>query len=801
MFRHTDYSYYLETYDGENCTATTIAKMDGVQGYNVTAIAADGEGKLYGIVGGAGQLVTIDKTTGACTTVGSLGIYPSGFNQSAVFDQTTGKLYWASAPSSYATTHCLYEVDLTTGKATKVLDLEKRVNGLYIAPKKADPATPAEVEDLAAQFTGTGTDVKVTFTLPSKNVGGNALSGDLNWSLSVAGAEVDHGSGLPGTAVEKTVTLEAGERELSLTVSQGELTAKAAKATVFAGYDTPTNISNLKSEVDGNSVKLTWDAPTATHEGGMLNQEALSYTVTRNPGATEVATGLKVCEFTDQLPDDFAKFYSWTVTVKYEGADDQSLTSDHVVSGKPYNAPYTQNFDGAESLADVTFGQYNDETGNSRPSPQWEIGELAGNKAAKLGTTYYFNHKDYLFTAPLNLEKGATYTLKYKLGADKASPTSWDYTTQSNVARPFELSVMLTKGMSAAEDAVVTPALKENIEFTTTDDTKEQFIEQEAIVFSVDETGTYNLCFLETGNLMMNNNINLFLDDIELTVEYPTPAPVADFKAEVENVGDRDVKVAFTCPDKDTNGNALIALSKVELYRGSELVKTFTEEAVPGAQVEYTDVDAPRGLHNYKAVAYIHENASTPQSASVRTGYLNNLEIAACSVPEAVAQGEIGQATVTVRNDAFEMALDYTVVLLIDGQEAATATGNPLSPDAEETYEFGLPWEGNEGKTVKVQFEVVFYGDENLDNNKSEEYSLSFAESGIEGIDASGSAAVKAAAGQLHVYNADGQLLRVFALDGRQVASTTVRGAHFTLQLAPGAYVVNVAGKSFKVTL
>lgn len=91
--------------------------VKGALSKHMLAIAADAEGTLFGIASD-GVLYKVDKETAALTKIGSTGITPAAYIQSATFDWLSGKLYWATTLTTDIAG--LYEVDTTTGKATLV---------------------------------------------------------------------------------------------------------------------------------------------------------------------------------------------------------------------------------------------------------------------------------------------------------------------------------------------------------------------------------------------------------------------------------------------------------------------------------------------------------------------------------------------------------------------------------------------------------------------------------------------------------------------------------------------------------
>ena len=97
-------------------------------------VAANNAGEVYG-VDGAGRLYTVNKSNGMLTLVGDTGIMPK-YTQSATFDPTTGKLYWAAMND---TTNGLYQVDTATAATTLMGNfvMNEEFGGLFIFGQSA----------------------------------------------------------------------------------------------------------------------------------------------------------------------------------------------------------------------------------------------------------------------------------------------------------------------------------------------------------------------------------------------------------------------------------------------------------------------------------------------------------------------------------------------------------------------------------------------------------------------------------------------------------------------------------------
>lgn len=777
-------SYALATFDADAKTATQIGPSDYMK---MDALTIDGEGTLYGISGSYGAIYTIDKTTGAYTQKFSLGVSADGNNQSAAYDAATGKIYWG-ATTMYSAS--LYAIDLEAQTCEKVYDfpMGQRFNGFYIPAPSTKSGAPAAPADLAATYTGNGNDVQVTFTAPEQTYGGNPLTGELQYVVTVDGDNADEGTIQAGAAYSKTLTMTEGLHTVVAYLSNSVGDGDKAVTKAFSGYDQPAAVTDLALAVEGNTVNLSWTAPVGKN-GGMPDMSKLTYKVTRNPGAVEVATGLTENQAADEIPDGLISEYSYTVTVVYDGADAESTASAGVMVGKPYSVPYTQNFDDAESLAAVAFKTLADRNTNT----VWELADIDGNKCARLAYEYMSGMAAHLFTAPIQFYAGATYTIKFKVACSSAGETP-------------QLRVNLSKSQSLTSADYIYPWIAARIDYVSTADNVGQFQEQ-TYEFSVAESGVYSVDFYDTTNSWAYGNA-ISIDDIEITGVFPTPAMVSDLTAAPVETGSRDIKINFTLPTQDVNGNDLASLTKVVIVRGDETVAEIdkmpgTEDPLTlGAQVEYLVENAPRGFQSYSVVAYNGDFASARATTSTMSGMLNNLVLKDVTFPDEIKIDGTGTVSVNVFNDGGDIALDYRIVLYADGQEEQSLPGELIHTDETLPYEFTIEWFESRPETMKYSVEIEFFGDEAPEDNKSDEYVVKFEPkpNSINDVEAAG-VSVTADGGILTVSGAAGMTVGVYTVDGRCVAAETKVPAVWRKALAAGTYVVTIGSNSLKVAV
>lgn len=106
------------------------------------------------------------------------------------------------------------------------------------------------------------------------------------------------------------------------------------------------------------------------------------------------------------------------------------------------------------------------------------------------------------------------------------------------------------------------------------------------------------------------------------------PAEASEVTLTPDINGENSADLSWTNPGKTLNEDPLTELTKVEVYRSDNLVKTFEKPAV-GVKMTFKDTDVITGLYTYKIVAYNAEGDGVPATV---TGFVGH------DVPEAVSE-------------------------------------------------------------------------------------------------------------------------------------------------------------------
>ena len=282
-----------------------------------------------------------------------------------------------------------------------------------------------------------------------------------------------------------------------------------------------------------------------------------------------------------------------------------------------------------------------------------------GTKAAYIYLSYTDNvtsNDDYLMTPEIALEAGKAYSLSSLIDGYSTSNISKCQIAVGSGDDPTTFSVLYTN---------------ENIN-TTTGFTVEQ-------QFEVPQSGNYRISYRAYGYALR-------VDEIVLTdIGYAgAPAAASDLVATAAADLSLSADISFVTPTLTTTGGALTALSKVELYRGDELINTFETPAL-GATLTWTDASAQAGYNTYRVIAYASDIVGAEASTTVYVGPDTPNAVTALTVAAAADGFTLSWTAptkgVVLGSDLDASALTYTITRVIGDAKTVVA-----SNVAETTY-------------------------------------------------------------------------------------------------------------------
>lgn len=574
------------SYDKSGETVTPIKEMDGVW----VAIAAAPSGQLYGIqsdVEGSGtsvkvnssSLYKIDRLTGEATLIGGTGQLPL-LTGSATIEARSGRMFWTVSPDASSSYLC--EVNLNTGAATKVLDFDdcKQVVGLYAPAPPAEDDAPAEVTDAVAAFNGGSLSGKLQFKAPSTLYNGTPASGALTYTVLLNGNEFAKGETSFGSTVSTDVTVaERGNYEFTISVANDKGSSPKVAVDRFVGFgvpQAPENVSAVKTS--GNKIGVSWNAVTASADGGYVDAAAVTYTVKRLPDEVVVSEKTTATSIED-TPDASGGMvaYSYVVSADNHGFVSGTVESNKVVCGTA-SLPWQENFKSSESLSFFTVIDAN------KDGKTWEYS--SGMVRVKYGSV---KMDDWLMSPPLSLEAGKVYHATFKARC-------------SNERYPEIIEAKWGVGNTVADmtDVLVDPT-------TLSGEYKELggFIKPSV-------SGIYHLGL---HGISEANMFNLEVCEIKVESGLNAGAPQApeNLLVTADANGEYKATVSLTAPKTDLSGNTITSIDKIELSRDGAVIHTFDNPAT-GGQLTYDDILEKGGDYVYSAVA-VNGNGSGMTSA------------------------------------------------------------------------------------------------------------------------------------------------------------------------------------------
>lgn len=584
----------LKTWDLTNNTKTTVARMAG----SLIVMAADRQGNLYGITASSsttsvdgGYLMKINKADGTLTKVGDTGVR-SYYDQSAVIDATGKTMYWFANDQKENSN--VYAVNLETAEATLIGATPNgdEVVAAWLVDQATADGAPSPASDLAVAFANGALTGSVSFGVPSLSYSGDALSGEVNYTVKANDAVVASGTAQAGATVSVPVTVaNDGYYEFVVTLTNEAGVSPEASVKAFVGNDIPLAVTDLTFANAEKKNTLTWTKPSGTVNGGYMADENLTYNVTRYPGAVSVATGLKVTTFQEDYTDDLLQSVYYTVAPVNAGHVGEEAKSNVIVLGSYLQPPYSEDFTDATSSSLYTIVDANADKNT------WYYSV----KSMKYRASYSKAADDWLILPAMQLKGGYSYELGFDLYGTNARYTNIVEVKMGDAPTAEAMTTAIGESISSSATSTAPTKAKLNV-MPKADGVKYIGIH----IISAKSQGTATI------------------DNISLAAGVSALAPdtVTDLKATAGAKGALSAQLSFCKPVKASNGQPLSsAISKVEVYRNDALIATLTDaEALSASPIVYNDVLETAGKYEYGVKAYNAEGESDMAKVAVYVG-------------------------------------------------------------------------------------------------------------------------------------------------------------------------------------
>lgn len=582
--------------DYNTLTRTTLASSPCLN-----AMAADDRGNLYAI-GMDGKFYSVDKLSGRLTAIGETGIVAEwsepDWQGTATYDPLSGKILYAaystseSDPSAGTPGAGMWAVDPADGSVQRIMTFSTNdmFDGMFVPQPALVDGVPETPENLTAYFPGGALSGSVSFTMPSRLVGGSAPAGNMGYTLTANGEVVAEGQAAAGATVSCDVTLERGSYCFSATASNSNGVSRAATKIVFVGTDNPA-MPQVTASYDYTTSRMTlsWPAVTATEFGTPLAAGEVSYRVVRYPGEVEVAPALTSTAFSEVLTSEEPEGITYQVEAVAGGlASGAAMTSPVYIGG--FTPLFKEDFRDADGFRYFTVDDADGDGLTWRVSTVDHSAYMGWNNNAADGET----KDDWLFSPGIRMEPGKVYHLSFG---------------ERKLYDPETLTVMMGRNprISAMDRKLL----------DTHQVTEERAVER-TVEITVDAAGIYFFGFHATSP---RNSGALYVSDFSVSEGIVAEAPKCVTGLTATPAADRShsVRLDFTAPTENMTGSPLPSLSGVDIYRDGEKVGEAT--AAPGAAGSYVDNTAHQGVNNYTVRPRNAAGIGSPAEVSVFVGW------------------------------------------------------------------------------------------------------------------------------------------------------------------------------------
>lgn len=225
---------------------------------------------------------------------------------------------------------------------------------------------------------------------------------------------------------------------------------------------------------------------------------------------------------------------------------------------------------------------------------QYDAGKQNANSQGAFGDV-----DDWLITPAFHLVPGKEYIVNFDVSSDYYGSTYGQ-----------EVEVWLGTG-SAKEN--FTTQLGEKMYIEGKDPQAKE------LKFTVETEGDYRVAFRVVKTGVFHGTV---LDNVQVKegVSLSSPGQVRELTAAADINGGLSALITFKAPDVTTDGQPLTSLSRIDVIRDGNVVKSF-ENPAPGQSLSFTDdKDVKEGTNTWQVIGYSGENAGDVESVSAYVG-------------------------------------------------------------------------------------------------------------------------------------------------------------------------------------
>lgn len=597
------------TFGTLNVKTGAITNIGATNDKEKVAIAAQKDGDIYALDLATGDMLSVNKGTGECTTIdNALFEFGSDANglfgvQSAVFDWESDTYYW-HVYDNFAESYLVAITLSGEGSSATIASQEvlkdysyagtyndDYVVGLFIKQSGAVAGAPALATDLTPVFENGSLYGTLSFTMPTEDIDGNSLEGKtLGYEVS-AGDQKKVGEALAGASVSVELTFtEGGNISFGVVVSDGAAKSQTATITRFVGIDTPATPTNIRFVVDGQRANLLWDAVTAGENGGYVGE--VTYNVYRFPDNVKVGNGLTSNTFSETMESEIMTTYWYDIEAVAGDRVSARGTSPKNKVGTIFTVPYEETFDEVISLAGYSVADGNKDNFTwgyvTEDNTQLTVRQCLCYPSSRLNDA-----DDWLFTPSIQLESDKVYKLSF--------------TVQSVYDQVFSVWMGENGDISSMTDVIMSEQTLPGAYYTST---------LYEVRVRPSKTGKFNFGFHCTTPM---GSSEVYLDNIAVeSLPITVPAAPTDLLVVAGEKGALNAQITFTVPSTNLGGNPIDAVSKITVVRDNVEIYTNTD-VTPGQEISVQDNNPYNGMHTYGVYA---ENSYGAGEAAVVEKYI-----------------------------------------------------------------------------------------------------------------------------------------------------------------------------------
>ena len=450
--------------------------------------------------------------------------------------------------------------------------------GRYAAPRLY--AAAADEEEMPGQVPNKAENLVVTvpedgshtvhfeFDAPTGVMGNLSNAGWLRYELSEANkypkivyaeGDCDYGQ-----HVSFDAEIPSGNHKFSLTMVNPKGNSSPVNYPsglydyVYVGVGVPTAPKNVVLTGEGNSVTLTWDkVTTPTNTTAPFDPSKITYKVVRTPDEVTVAENLTNNTYSGTLPEVTEPTgYRFNV---------------YAVNGVETSSPTLSNAYAVGSATpawDIELNTINNvdvftNIDANADGVKWQWSVTSKIATIDNGSSAYGFKNDYLVSPPLILEAGKLYPIEVGVSSYSKNQTEKFEVVGGVAATKEALNQKVIETTS-----VCTPSHNEPVRLTGFYLAPTDGVNYIAIHAMTDASAyTAGANYFKIGEGIVNSAPE-GISDLVITSDPDIAPPTAE--------------ISFKAPATAISGEALSSLTKIEVRRDGELIKTF-ENPVPGA--------------------------------------------------------------------------------------------------------------------------------------------------------------------------------------------------------------------------